>query len=144
MENPLLISSSPLWKNGPEEYFRTEPPVNWFLKVTCNSMEWQTPVADPKMATSLYCSCNLSSDFCGPDDTPSYCPTCSTSSFHCNDIFNHIDEFSSQPPLPRECAPPSQDGGIKSQLATSCAPPPSSKEEIQPMDSAPYRRLFRF
>ena len=38
MENPLLISSSPLWKNGPEEYFQTNPPVNWFLKVTCNTI----------------------------------------------------------------------------------------------------------
>ena len=153
MENPLLISNSSLWKNGPEEYFQTNPPANWFLKITCNNMEWQTPVADPKMTTSLFCSCDLSPDFCGPDDAPSYCPTCSTTSFHCSDLFNHIEGFSTQPPSPESgikpqlassCAPPSPDRGIKPQLASSCAPPPPSKEEIQPMDSAVYRRLFRF
>ena len=37
MDNPLQISSSELWRSGPIEYFRTTPPANWFLKVTCDS-----------------------------------------------------------------------------------------------------------
>ena len=141
MENPLLISNSELWRNGPVEYFRTEPPVNWFLKVTCNSMDWQTPVADPKMATSLYCSCNLSSDFCGADDTHSYCPQCTTSSFHCIDIFNHIEDFCSQPPPPPEYL--LSLGVIKPEFVFSSAtPPPPSDEEYTPLENAVFRRLL--
>ena len=69
--------------------------------------------------------------------TPCYCLTCSTSSFHCNDIFNHIEEFSTQPPLPRECAPPSQNGGMKSQFATNCAPPSPSNPSITSQEPDP-------
>ena len=124
MENPLAISNSPLWKSGPEEYFQTDPPANWFLKITSNNMEWNTPVADPKMTTSLFCSCNLSPDFCGPDDAPSYCPTCCTTSFHCSDLYNHIESFSNQPTPPEH--------GIRPQFDSNCDPAlPPMEQQIQ-------------
>ena len=66
------------------KYFRTEQPVNYFLNVTCDSMNWQQPLADPKMATSLYCSCNFSPDFCGADETHFYCPQCTLTPVICN------------------------------------------------------------
>ena len=60
VENPLTISSSKLWKSGPDEYFQLKPPDNWFLKITSTEMEWNPPLANPKISTSLFCSCNLS------------------------------------------------------------------------------------
>merc|ERR1712215_473599 len=138
MENPLLISSSELWRNGPMEYFRTQPPVNWFLRVTCDSMDWQTPLADQKMATSLYCSCNFNPDFCGADKTNSYCPQCTTSTFHCSDIFNHIENFCPQPLPPPQYPPPL--GVIKPEyVSCSATPPPPSDEEYTPLENAVFR-----
>ena len=94
VEKPLEISSSKLWRSGPDEYFQLKPPDNWFLKITSTEMEWKPPMADPKMSTSLFCSCNYSPDFCGTEDLVLYCPTCHTTSFNCTDLHSHIESFS--------------------------------------------------
>ena len=143
MDNPLQISSSELWRSGPIEYFRTTPPTNWFLKVTSDSMDWQQPVADPKMATSLFCSCNASPDFCGHDEENFYCPTCTTSTFNCSDILNHIENFCPEPPPRPELSLSS--GVMKPGFASNpVTPVPLSDEEYTPLENKVFRRSLKF
>merc|ERR1712215_56743 len=73
VEKPLEISSSELWRRGPDEYFELKNPDNWFLKITNTEIEWKPPLADPKMSASLFCSCQDSPDFCGNEDLVLYC-----------------------------------------------------------------------
>ena len=49
------------------------------------------------MTSSLFCSCNENPDFCGSHEENLFCPKCSTSSFHCSDLFHHIEIFCSGP-----------------------------------------------
>ena len=95
VEKPLEVSSSELWRRGPDEYFELNPPSNWFLKITNNEIEWKTPVADPKMSTSSFCCCENSPDFCGKEDLILYCSTCQGSSYNCTNLHMHIESFSS-------------------------------------------------
>ena len=143
MDNPLQISSSELWRSGPIEYYRTTPPANWFLKVTCDSMDWRQPLADPAMATSLFCSCDLSPDFCGATETY-YCPQCTTLTFHCSDMFNHIDYYCPPPPPP----PPqlSSPSGLMKPGHASCPvrPTPPPDEEYISLQEKVFRRLLKF
>ena len=60
-----------------------------------------------------------------------------STSFHCSDLYNHIESFSNQPTPPEH--------GIRSQFASNCDPAlPPKEKQIQPMDLGVYKRLFRF
>merc|ERR1712236_153197 len=87
------------------EYYRTTPPTNWFLRVTNGSMDWRQPLADPSIATSLFCSCNLSPDFCGPTEIL-YCPECTVPTFQCSNVFSHQDLYCPTPPPPTQPSTP--------------------------------------
>ena len=142
MDNPLQISSSELWRSGPIEYYRTTPPANWFLKVTCDSMDWRQPLADPAMATSLFCSCDPSPDLYGATETY-YCPQCTTPTFHCSDMFNHIDYYCPPPPTPPQFSSPS---GLMKPGYASCPvrPTPLPDEEYISLQEKVFRRLLKF
>ena len=100
VERPLDISSSELWKSGPEEYFELGPPENWFLRVTATKLEWRIPIADPKISAKLpqshFCCCEGSEDFCGAQkERVMYCNFCQGNSFECINIQSHYESFAS-------------------------------------------------
>ena len=97
---PLDISSSELWKSGPEEYFNLEPPENWFLRVTATNLDWRVPIADKKVSAKLpqshFCCCEGSEDFCGTqNERVMYCNFCQGDSLECINIQSHYESFTS-------------------------------------------------
>ena len=87
-------------------------------------MEWNPPMADPKMSTSLFCSCNYSPDFCGTEDLVLYCSTCQTNSYNCINLHSHIESFSAQPASP--------------------VLPYDLEHAISPLELHVYKKLFKY
>ena len=79
------------------------------------------------MASSLFCICNENPDFCGSHEKNLFCPKCSTSSFHCSDLLNHIEVFCPEPPASDVMKAGEEE-----------------EEEFTALEQTCYRRLMKF
>ena len=89
---PLLLTETKLWKEGPASYQNVNPPDHWYLKITKDGTQYKPP------ETPNPCRCTQSQDFCGPDDGFSPCAYCSGDDIDCINFISHYTVFSATNP----------------------------------------------